>query len=368
MRPYVIPVEEGEIMVPPVEHCVSPADDARQLVVASCAENLTWTRMFARRGWDVVVLEQCPQGRMMPSSGGNSWGVGQRPGHLWLPVRPNVGREAHAYLFFLTHHWDRLRPITLFLQGDAPKHVNLAEALQPGGALDRFATECWSFMSLVAAVHPSTFKVPSIVPLRTFCTLWRSFDPTPPAEAPCPVWSAVGFASFAVARRTIMRHPRHVYARWLRSFERPSEAKSLWGSSEGEHAFHPTGWHVDEDTHRSPQLAQDARVGATFFERAWALIFGCSEALGACTSFLPQEHPRALARRCPLTQLWGPNGGSVRNRSILTDGPRHSVVRALVRRENHSHACRAVYRLAERPRGETASSSRGTTGTRNPRR
>jgi hypothetical protein len=263
--------------------------------------------------------------------GGGSGGSGSS-NMEWISL-PNVGREAHAYLWFIVHRWYKLAPATVFLQGDSPRHVDL-EAVP--AFVRRFVSECWSYASLNNHMqHAATFRtrIHWPIPLSTYCELWRSFERGPPSTADgtateelCPLWSAVAWASFVVARRTIHHRPRATYERWLRSFEEKETASALWPPSS---RLSPFVGKVSDDP--------NARWGATFFERAWTLIFGCSAALTGC-AYTSRTSRSELYSRCPMSDAVAPESSypTSNNARIFT----------LVKGEIHPSGCRAIHSLA----------------------
>ena len=116
-----------------------------QIVIASCSNNLDWARTWAAQ-FSVLVLEQCTP----PPAGA--------PGRVEL-VQPNVGREAHAYLYYIVRHWDELALVTVFLQGDWPRHAppsQMADApLSGGSSLQREQTA-----SFALAIQPKEDNQP----------------------------------------------------------------------------------------------------------------------------------------------------------------------------------------------------------------
>ena len=87
---------------------------ALQIVVASCNNTLAWATGLAS-AHRTLVVEQCGG-----SCGGGCASLGGLP---TVHIGPNLGREAHAYLWYIAHYYHRLCHTTLFLQGDAPRHL-----------------------------------------------------------------------------------------------------------------------------------------------------------------------------------------------------------------------------------------------------
>jgi len=79
-----------------------------QLVIARYRENVQWRYQF--HGLSTTVYDK---------------GDARAENPL-----PNIGREAHTYLHHIVTHYDRLAPITVFLQGNPHAHVrNLCEKI-----------------------------------------------------------------------------------------------------------------------------------------------------------------------------------------------------------------------------------------------
>ncbi len=335
--PYRTQLEPGSVLLPPPKGCNESARHAPHLVVSSCGENLTWVNRFAESGFSVTIIDKC---RNNTAEGSADAGVDDALGGSslsraieWISL-PNLGREAHSYLWYIVHRWAALRPTTVFMQGDAPHHVKL-ETLT--ALIEQFMSECWSFVSLVSMLHAATFRTGTLrtrwpIPLATYCALWRSFETRPSAadgdedDALCPLWAAAGWASFAVARRTVRHRPRSAYERWLRSFEDTATARALWpprGRDWGAEADEPV-----------------AKWGATFFERAWTLVFGCTEALSGC-AYTTNTSRAELLSRCPMSDSIAPESpaGSKRTSNV-------AKIYALVQGEVSPYGCRAMHRLA----------------------
>ena len=239
-----------------------------QVVIASCANDLTWASKL--RPLSVLVLEKCPSGAQDIKKSARPLA---RPAPLphWIErvdVRPNLGREAHSYLWYITEYWSRLRAVTIFLQGDAPNHriipsalVQLASAVPPA---------CLSFLSVVprAWVTPAWWHEET--QLRTYCELWRDFGRG--ASRECATWRAASHAHFAVNNRTIKQHPLASYLRWRRTFETDA-AVSAFGRDHERRVDHPS----------NETIARFATRGASFFERSWAMLFGCTTIWDGCT-------------------------------------------------------------------------------------
>jgi Protein of unknown function (DUF3431) len=89
-----------------VERCRRVVQDV-QLVIARYAEPLDWVRDFEFND-DVLVYDKS-----------HTTLTGPR-GHGYRSIRlPNVGREAHTFLWHILRHWDSLADITIFVPGGA---------------------------------------------------------------------------------------------------------------------------------------------------------------------------------------------------------------------------------------------------------
>ena len=121
----------------------------------------------------------------------------------------------------------------------------------------------------------------AFAPAKTWCALFRNFSAHPSYRHASTItrgnsshardchawmWTATRYASFAVARETIQRHPRFKYEQLKLLFESPRAAAETW----------PTGRHPHFG--RNPQTSQV--LGASFLERAWTMIFGCTQQAG----------------------------------------------------------------------------------------
>ena len=259
-----------------------------QVVIASCANDLAW----ASKLWPlpVLVLEKCPAG----VQDNKATRPLVRPALLpqWIErveIRPNLGREAHSYLWYITEYWSRLREITIFLQGDAPRHhivptalVQLASAVPPA---------CLSFLSVapLAWVTPAWWHEETR--LKTYCELWQDYGRD--ASRSCTTWRAASHAHFAVKNSTIKRHPQATYLRWRRTFETQAAVSAFGRDHERP---------IDQPTNET--VARFATRGASFFERSWAMLFGCTTIWEGC-AFSTNTTRRDVARLpgCPDTSF-----------------------------------------------------------------
>jgi len=74
----------------------------REIVIARCKENISWSNSFKSI-------------RKIFNKGDQIAGVDS-------VQLPNVGREAHTYLYHIIHNWDNLAEQTMFCQGGVLEH------------------------------------------------------------------------------------------------------------------------------------------------------------------------------------------------------------------------------------------------------
>ena len=249
-------------------HVLHAVHERLQVVVAAtCNSNVAWTSQFSA-SFKTLVLEQCDSEPNATKAAGTSSSV------QYLTVRPNVGREAHAYLWYIFHYYERLHDYTIFLQSDAPRHLPVGHTLT--AAVSRAIRFDFSFLALTGNVVPAGYKTHS-VPLKTFCGLYRNFSlPPPDPGAPCKAWNSVTWAHFAAKRQAIQAHSVDAYRRLLALLEEPEAAYDAFGNGNGEPAI----------------------AGATVLERSWSLLFGCARPLGDECTYQPSDTHADLLRRC----------------------------------------------------------------------
>ena len=199
----------------------------------------------------------------------------------------------------------------VFLQSDAPRH------LAPFGCWhrERGVADCierarpFSFLSLAGQVVGAGYK--SMIPLATYCALYRNFTiPSPPATtgAPCRAWNSATWAHFAVSRAAVRAHSRETYRRLLALFE-DSEAltNATFRTAKVDVSCRTdaTGLHCSDSKPHRWDVA-----GATFLERSWSFIFGCARALTTRNTssavapeeeciYQPDDTHADLVSRCP---------------------------------------------------------------------
>mmetsp|Transcript_76609 Transcript_76609/g.229894 ORF Transcript_76609/g.229894 Transcript_76609/m.229894 type:complete len:424 (+) Transcript_76609:64-1335(+) len=308
-----------------------------QLVISSCNSNLSWTSALPPALLrDVVVLEKCGHfsrgdtmatrkrnpkpgvGQMLQGSAADPHTAARPAGFLYLGIQPNNGREAMAYLWYITHGWDSLRAYTVFLQGDADRHSPMAE--RPGALAElilRYVGAGAAFSSLGNCCIASHHAHPRGWSMWLECEIYRNFTR---AAGACYPWVGAPFATFLVRRDAIRQHDWSTFHNLLRLFTEPASHPKLQLSVDG---------------HSDPYFT----LGA-ILERAWSLIFGCSRPLlrglpAANCSFEPHTAPMELKRRCSHA-FRTISGGT---------GP-------LVRGEHRADVCLGVHGMAEQLRIE----------------
>lgn len=219
---------------------LAPGIGSVQVVIASCANDLSWALPLAAT-LDVLVLEKCTGGvddlgRPLPQR------AEPLPALRYEAVEPNLGREAHSYLWYLVRHWDALQDTTVFLQGDIPRHMREGEILgpsatatesltanlsSPSGLLRRFHAEGLSFHALSTVLSANTMA--NAFAPKVHCELFRTFTPDIAPGSACPTWTAFALANFIVSRRAVHRLPRAAYATMLAQLEaaEPKHAADL---------------------------------------------------------------------------------------------------------------------------------------------
>lgn len=92
-----------------------------EVVIARHGEDLSWTRGFPP-AWVVTVYDKTLGG---PRDDAFRNMAGPRDDRSWpgAIARPNVGFEAESYLRHIADRYDDLDDVTVFLQGDAHRHV-----------------------------------------------------------------------------------------------------------------------------------------------------------------------------------------------------------------------------------------------------
>jgi hypothetical protein len=279
----------------------TPRDERLQVVVASrCGPASPWVFKVAAI-YHTAVIQQCSANE----AGAKNWtgqlmalGEQQPPLPEFIMVQPNQGREAHAYLWYIVEYYDRLRSTTIFLQDDAPRH--LSGRLKGGWArLIDIVEEGYSFYSLAGNVVAAGHAMASI-PISTFCALFVNFSKPATSHGNCKLWTSVTWAHFAVKREAIRTHRRHKYRQLVALFEDPSSITRAF-----ENAANPAAAGGSEDS-----IVTMTIRGASFLERSWSFLFGCSRPIGLGECSFTQNTTRAqLFQRCwvwnkPLYGQW----------------------------------------------------------------
>lgn len=88
-----------------------------EVVIASYSEPLDWIGLLPKGNGIKHTIYRATNGLFEPKP--------STIGPKKIPVIqiPNGGREAGQYLWHIIHNWNDLAKITVFLQGDAPKHA-----------------------------------------------------------------------------------------------------------------------------------------------------------------------------------------------------------------------------------------------------
>ncbi len=167
-------------------------------VVARYNEDLSWTNDFSR----VHILNK---GETLPDS---------FP-HPVTPL-PNVGREAHSFLWFIVQHYDHLPEHVVFLQGNPFEHYvdipTLAEDVQKYGY-----TKNWTNASLwgESAPHPDfNLREWQSKPLGHPDLTYGPWCKEMIGEYP-GIQEVYGGGHFGVHRSRILGRPRALYERLI---------------------------------------------------------------------------------------------------------------------------------------------------------
>jgi Protein of unknown function (DUF3431) len=171
-----------------------------QLVVAHYRESLDWLERFRELS------------RIVYHKGGLG---GENP-------LPNVGREAHTYLHHVVANYDRLAPVTVFLQGDPYAHVpDLDDKIW--SLEQRLGYRDLSDHILVEDAHGEPVQ-----PGLRLGEMYRELFGQPPPD----FFVCHAAACFAVSRENVLRRPREFYERALelvvRRAQGPWEIERLW--------------------------------------------------------------------------------------------------------------------------------------------
>lgn len=89
-----------------------------EIVVASYMEPLDWLSVLPKGTGIKHTVYRATDGLVEPKP----TTIG--PKKIKATMIPNGGREAGQYLWHIIHNYDNLAKVTVFLQGDAPKHTS----------------------------------------------------------------------------------------------------------------------------------------------------------------------------------------------------------------------------------------------------
>lgn len=158
----------------------------RELVIARYNENIDWAY---KTGIPLTVYDKSES----------------PPSEISTVVRlPNIGREAHTYLYHLTHRYETLAAITYFCQGDALFHCRrYIELLDATDVID--FTWFGNMKKNDSYGHPNH---PFEIPIAYFYK--QIFGVTSP-----PQFDFAAGALFAVTKDKIFEKPREFYERLL---------------------------------------------------------------------------------------------------------------------------------------------------------
>jgi hypothetical protein len=165
---------------------------------------------------------------------------------------PNIGREAHTYLYHIITNYDKLDDLTCFLQGNPFDHL------------------------VVPLSHIENIKIDGYLPICRIETCDINGGPQNPYLEMDKVFFSKYFlnkpqfinystgAQFIVSRETILNRSKEFYENVLEDFKRtdiPERLSMLFGKDVDPHAFE----YFKEvgDTNRMPWL----------LERVWSIIF-----------------------------------------------------------------------------------------------
>lgn len=283
-------------LMPPPTDVADPSAIKVQLVVASsCGRQVDWAVQLAtQKKYQVIVLEQCDD------SGNLTIGTSSQRVQ-YMHIKPNLGREAHAYLWYIVHHYSRLGDFTVFMQSDAPRH--LPSGFGVSKRIDAAVAARYSFLSMTGNVVSGGHR--SSISLETYCALYRNFSlPSPSSDAPCKGWNSVTWAHFIVSREAIRSHSRETYRQLMLLFEDPQGLERAFRTTT------PGSTGTNNISRKEPW--EYAAIGATFLERSWSFVFGCARPITSGSNeclFWPNETVSDLVKRCnrwnkPLYNSW----------------------------------------------------------------
>lgn len=239
-----------------------PPRESVHIVVSGCnfpEDPYAWANFwpdYVGNRYDVLVVEKC-NASYPPPTEALPWN-----GRLKLP---NVGREAHTFLWYMARYHSVLRPMTVFLQGDFGKHFDYA---RPMCSLRKKAVR--KVLSDLSAFHRGGLSFLSMTDMIDAAStggftkrgsLWREVLSNFHNLTVSPQVVTTLLAHFIVSSETIRRQPSQTYSRLVNLFEDDVVANRNFQN-------------CCRTRHNYVYVAQD--FGASFFERIWAPAFGCS--------------------------------------------------------------------------------------------
>lgn len=182
------------------------------LVVAHYLEDLDWLRDVA--GDPLIYLYHkggyCDPAEYLPRAG-----VAEK--------MPNTGREAGTYLYHIIRHYDELRDVSIFLQGNPAGHIRpFREVLNYAAEECRDRGGFWD-MNAPHATDDSDGRPNHRGGLPVGELYFRAFNRHGP-----PSYDFGAGACFCVSRERIQSKPRGFYTRLLDICERDFSAVYPW--------------------------------------------------------------------------------------------------------------------------------------------
>lgn len=197
----------------------------KQLVIAKYKEDISWAKNLD--SWDVVIYSK-------DRSETDSQCVSL----------PNLGREAHTYLFHILNNYEKLADVLVFAQGHpfdhSPNFLNHLQNLPQN--LTYFPLSIHDFLLDELGNPHLTGNPPTTYGLN----FKQFFEHV--LGRPCPILMyCVGNALFAVSKERILAHPKEFYEKCLHTITCLES---------------PTSSRVDQNI-----------MEAHYFERLWHAIF-----------------------------------------------------------------------------------------------
>jgi len=175
----------------------------RSLVIAKYKEDISW--LGALKGWEIFVYSKDPN---EPDPN--------------LTRLPNVGREAHTYLYHIVKYYDELSELTVFAQANpfdhSPNFVQKLSDLKAGTEYEALSDDEMLFDSFA---FPHLAASPLSIDRKTFQEFYLSvLNREPPKLMFCKA-----NALFAVSRERLRSRPKEFYQRILKSLEGETSAE-----------------------------------------------------------------------------------------------------------------------------------------------